>query len=734
MSNKLIKMTNFSKREKDIARYMQEVRDIQDAKLTRRELFKMGLTAGVGGLTAVGGKNFLPNLAHAQNGVEDAGGTDAGGAAMISPLCTMPWADPLPIPKAAKSINHFQGPLPDKKGCKDRYSYFNPGNGTQFNTDEHGENKLGAFEDFSESRTEEHQYWDELGGLDACTRYELMAAEIDWNFYSDQDGRGLNSKVWTYVDMNSDAVGVLRINAHYGHPILMRMYNCLPKNGRDNQGFGINQISPHLHNAHNPSTSDGGPLRFWESGQWYDFWYPNIRAGFASTHKEGTFYKGNWCQGNWHETQSTLWFHDHRFDFTAPNVYKGMASFYTLFSDDIDLDTCDESTGLGLPSGEYDIPLVFADKVFDPSGQLFFDTFNTDGILGDQQTVNFKIKPYLEVKRRKYRFRMLDGGPSRFIELSLSNAAPLVRIANCGNLLPQAQVVPSIRLGVAERADVIIDFSQYEPGTEIYLENRLEQLNGKGPTGKILPSSDSTKVLKFIVTDDSFEDASATMETLIAQEMVPMPNPADNPVATKRSFSFGSRQGAWEVNGQFFSPAVISAYPIQGTAEEWEFTSGGGWAHPIHTHHEEFQVLTRDNGPPAIDDLSRKDVVRIGDSAVGTENTGKLTMYMQFRDWLGDYPMHCHNVVHEDHAMMVRFKIVNEDGSNTPAPFALTPPPGIVYPPRKDNPPIDNGGNPSPEVTPKSVKKPVRRKKNKNRKGKKSFSERLSHWLHSLWQ
>ena len=690
MFRKIMKTSSFSKQERDIARYMDEVRTIQEAKLSRRELFKMGLTAGVGGLTAIGGKSFLPNLAQATEVLDN-----SSNSMVISPTCTMPWADPLPIPKAAVSINNFQGPLPDKKGCKDKYSYFNPGNGTQIKTNDHGVDELGDFEDFSEARTEEHQRWDELGGLDACTKYELMAKEIDWNFYSNADGRGLTSKVWTYVDMNSDATGVLRINAHYGEPILMRMYNCLPKNGRDNQGFGINQMSPHLHNAHNPPTSDGGPLRFWESGQWYDFWYPNIRAGFASTHNGGTYYKGKWCPGDWQETQSTLWFHDHRFDFTAPNVYKGMASFYTLFSDDINLDTGDESTGLRLPSGEYDIPLLFADKVFDQSGQMFFDAFNLEGIVGDQQTVNFKIKPFLEVKRRKYRFRLLDAGPSRFYEFSLSNGAPLVRIANCGNLLPQAQVVPSIRLGVAERADIIIDFSQYAPGTEIYLENRLEQLNGKGPTGNILPSSDSTKLLKFIVTDAAFEDASATLETLIAQEMVPMPDTSANPVVQKRSFSFGTRQGAWTVNNEFFSPSVISAYPIQGTAEEWEFTSGGGWAHPIHVHHEEFQVLTRNEGAPALDDLSRKDVVRVGDSAQGTDNTGKLTVYMQFRDWYGDYPMHCHNVVHEDHGMMVRFKIVNADGSTTSTPYTGYKPPVV------NNPPV--------KKPPKGVKPPVKK-------------------------
>ena len=552
MFKKIIKATNFSRQEKAVARYMKEVRDIQEAGLTRRELFKMGLTAGVGGLTAIGGGSFLPNLAQASNGSGSSGsgsGSSGGSSSgsIISPPCTQPWADPLPIPKTCQSVATNQGPTPEKGQCQEIQTLWNPGNGP-----------LGALEDFTEARTEDHQRWDELGGLDACTKYELMAKEIDWNFYSDSDGRGLTSKVWTYVDMNPNsngefATGVLRFKAQYGSPVLMRMYNGLPKNGRDTQGFGINQCSPHLHNAHNPPESDGGPLRFWDSGKWYDFWYPNVRAGFASTHKNGTYHpNGLWCPGNWQETQSTLWFHDHRFDFTSQNVYKGLASFYTLFSKDINLDTDDETTGLRLPSGDYDIPLLFTDKVFDQSGQMFFDTFNIEGIVGDQQTVNFKIKPYLNVYQRKYRFRFLDAGPSRFIELSLSNGAKLTRIANCGNLLPRAQVVSSIRLGVAERADVIIDFSQYAPGTVIYLENRLEQTNGKGPTGKILPSSSQTQLLKFIVSGDPVVDNSASLTTLQTQVMVPMPDRTANPAKVKRTFSFDTSNGAWVVNGQFF--------------------------------------------------------------------------------------------------------------------------------------------------------------------------------------
>jgi len=110
----------------------------------------------------------------------------------------------------------------------------------------------------------------------------------------------------------------------------------------------------------------------------------------------------------------------------------------------------------------------------------------------------------------------------------------------------------------------------------------------------------------------------------------------------------------------FQAPLQISAFPTEGSCEEWTFTSGGGWSHPIHHHHEEGQVINRNGKAPATDDLARKDVYRIGDGSEGTANTTSLTINLQLRDWLGDYPVHCHNVVHEDHGMMFRFKIVDK--------------------------------------------------------------------------
>jgi FtsP/CotA-like multicopper oxidase with cupredoxin domain len=433
----------------------------------------------------------------------------------------------------------------------------------------------------------------------------------------------------------------------------VRIHNALPK---ENNGFGINQTSTHLHNGHTASESDGGPTHFYDAGLFKDFHYANVRAGFASTHPSSTLDGKKVVPGDVHETLGFCWFHDHRFDFTAQNVYKGLVGFYTIFSDDIYLDTGDETTGLMLPSGPYDIPMVLADKVFDPTtGELFFDLFNIDGILGDKYTVNGKIQPFLEVQRRQYRFRILNGGPSRVYELFLSNGKPFIQLTNDGNLLPQALSRQSIRLGVAERVDVIVDFRYAHLGDKLYLQNRLEQLDGRGPTGKIIAP---TNLVEFRVVSD------ATVSTEVSPGKPLLALPDRRATVRSRRWDFGRSGGEWVINGELFDPDVIRAQVQQNTAELWTFTGGNGWQHPVHVHMEEFQILSRNGKTQAvpIDEQARKDIIRIGDSAVGTDNTGEAQIFMQFRDFHGDYPLHCHNVVHEDHAMMVRFEVVDPKG------------------------------------------------------------------------
>jgi FtsP/CotA-like multicopper oxidase with cupredoxin domain len=132
--------------------------------------------------------------------------------------------------------------------------------------------------------------------------------------------------------------------------------------------------------------------------------------------------------------------------------------------------------------------------------------------------------------------------------------------------------------------------------------------------------------------------------------------PDMDPVINKtRTWNFNRQNGAWTVNGQLFNRNVVNARCKQGTAEIWNIENGGGgWSHPIHLHYEEFRILSR-NGvaiKPGDVEYARKDVIWLHPGE-------KLKIYVKFRDFLGKYPLHCHNVVHEDHAMMARYDIVD---------------------------------------------------------------------------
>ena len=111
---------------------------------------------------------------------------------------------------------------------------------------------------------------------------------------------------------------------------------------------------------------------------------------------------------------------------------------------------------------------MLADKAWDANGQLYFDIFQLDGFIGDVMTVNLCYKPFFEVERRKYRFRILNASVSRFFKLSLSDASPMVQIANDGNLMPQPVTLTQLdEQGIAERYDIIIDFSRYNLGDKV---------------------------------------------------------------------------------------------------------------------------------------------------------------------------------------------------------------------------------------------------------------------------
>src|ERR1051325_1907328 len=126
---------------------------------------------------------------------------------------------------------------------------------------------------------------------------------------------------------------------------------------------------------------------------------------------------------------------------------------------------------------------MLADKAWDASGQLAFDKFEFDGFLGDQMTVNLTYKPFMEVERRKYRFRILNGSVSRFFKIALSDGSTMIQIGNDGNLLPKPVVLTQLdEQGIAERYDIVIDFSRYSVGAKVSLVNLTVHQDGKKPS------------------------------------------------------------------------------------------------------------------------------------------------------------------------------------------------------------------------------------------------------------
>jgi FtsP/CotA-like multicopper oxidase with cupredoxin domain len=118
-----------------------------------------------------------------------------------------------------------------------------------------------------------------------------------------------------------------------------------------------------------------------------------------------------------------------------------------------------------------------------------------------------------------------------------------------------------------------------------------------------------------------------------------------------REFSFSRTKGSWAINDKLFDNKPIAS-PKRGTAEVWNLRNlSGGWAHPIHIHFEEGRILKRNGGDPPPWERGRKDVYFIGPNE-------SVSVFLRFRDFTGKYIMHCHNTIHEDHAMMGRYDIV----------------------------------------------------------------------------
>ena len=537
------------------------------------------------------------------------------------------------------------------------------------------------------------------------------AAPIAPRFHPRMPIQNANS-MWTYGGTAPPKL----LQGRYGEPILFRQHNGLSADVRQNGGFGRHTLSTHEHNGHHGAENDGFAGAFFFPGQFYDYHWPIVHAGLNSINTTATDPRAGAPDGNggitrlpgdWRETMSTHWFHDHAFSFTSQNSYKGIAGAFNLYSSlDRGNEAINDGVNLRLPSGkakdwgnlDYDVNLVISDKAFDQSGQLTFDIFDFNGFLGDVMTVNFASHPYFEVERRKYRFRLLNGSVSRFLKLALSDASPMIQIANDGNLLPRPVVLTELdQQGTAERYDVVIDFSRYSAGTRVHLVNLAEHNDGRRVAKDLSiaeavsgRSSDPCvgRLLEFrIARDAAYPDMS-----LVPAELIPNPDLSAIPISRTRDFEFGSGAnqpstsvtadvGKWGIKtdgGALLAADYgrVTAAPRAGTREVWNLRNNNGAAdHPIHIHFEEGQILSRDgsaaNVPPW--ERGRKDVYRLRPG-------GSMQITIQFRDWGGMFMEHCHNSVHEDHAMLMRWE-TNALGSTdlVPLPTPVPTPQGVKF-------------------------------------------------------
>jgi FtsP/CotA-like multicopper oxidase with cupredoxin domain len=711
-------------------------------KVSRRELIKWGLITSAGAIAPIGGLSpFVPSV-HASGGSGGSGNVGNGipTGAPPSPLFgVQAFSTPMPrfdvIPRGTNPLGGDLTPVPVAQVDENN----------RINVDAALGGGTGPAEGRPPGPIWAHQQWDKFPprvsvemsqaqaqtntvynpGCDSKYNSGIDPTQpIPLKFHPQFPTQDPNS-VWTF----NGTIPPKLVQGRYMEPILFRHHNKLPADVNQNNGFGRNTISTHEHNGHHGAENDGFTGAFFFPNQFYDYHWPIVLAGLLSINTNATDPKAGTpndaggidkIPGDWHETMSTHWFHDHMFTFTSQNVYKGNAAMFNIYSALDRGSEVSDGVNLCLPSGtskswgclDYDVNLMLADKAFDANGQLFMDIFQFDGFLGDVMTVNLTYKPYFEVERRKYRFRILNASVSRFFKVAIAdaqgNAVPFFQIANDGNLFPNVITLTQLdEQGIAERYDIVVDFSRFNIGDKCWFVNLCEHANGKKPLADLTMaqalSGTSTdpcvgKFLEFrIVRDPAQQDQSQCFDGMV---MIPNPDLSKIPVARQRTFTFGSgasqpladrpenfttgaggQKGPWGVstdNGPMLNASWgrISAAPGYGTREVWTLQNGGGgWDHPIHIHFEEGQILARNGKASNVPawEKGRKDVYRLRPG-------GSVTLTMQFRDWGGMFMEHCHNTVHEDNAMLVRWEIDNGGAPFLrPLPTPVPTPQGVTF-------------------------------------------------------
>jgi FtsP/CotA-like multicopper oxidase with cupredoxin domain len=430
------------------------------------------------------------------------------------------------------------------------------------------------------------------------------------------------------------------INVMKGRRSVLRVRNFLPDL---NPLLGTDfTTSVHLHGSASLPQFDGFASDVTPPGFYKDYHYPNV------------------------QNARTLWYHDHGVHHTAPNAYAGLYAQYHIH-DAAEMDL--------LPQGEFDVPLTVGDAMFDADGRLAYDDNSESGLWGDIVLVNGVPWPVMKVKRRVYRFRVLVATVARSFRFALDTGDPVTMVATDGGLMPQSVEVGQWRQSSGERYELLLDFSRYRPGQQVVLRNLGNRNN--------IEFDDTDKVMAFEVTDAPFSKRDHTWhrvpQALVSTHAMEI---TERQARRSRVDVLERSGGLWVINDRTWGDVVRSNFqllnsaPALGDIEVVEFQNkSGGWFHPAHMHLVDFRVLDRNGRPPFDFELGPKDTVYLGEG----ETVRVLVEYGPHR---GRYMVHCHNLAHEDHDMMVQYAVGWKPGMPDPNDPILAAPARVDNLPR----------------------------------------------------
>lgn len=420
----------------------------------------------------------------------------------------------------------------------------------------------------------------------------------------------------------------------------------------------------HWHGLHVPHEMDGHPMYVIKKGDQFIY-------EFVVNNRPGTY-----------------WFHPHPHGKTGYQVYKGLAGLFIVENDQNDL-----------PSGEYEVPLVIQDRIFDSSNQLIYLENNVMdrmvGFLGNEIIINGQSNTSMKVNKATYRFRVLNGSNSRIYKLAWSDGADLTVIGNDGGLLSKPIDKPYMMLGPGERIEVWRDFSSTNSGEQISLKSLAfnsgttmgmmgsgrgmggGMMRGRGnmqssnnQSDSYIDNGDALTLYGFVVSDKQGEVIQLPtefepIEQFDLSEVVNQNSP--------RQFNFHFQRMEWLINGKTFEMNEVADWEKVklNTAELWEFINSGSgrggmggmmsMPHPVHIHGLQFQIIERDFSQVPTDVWnSMKD----GFIDEGWQDTFlllpdmRVKVVLRFEDFTGIFLYHCHNLEHEDMGMMRNYEVV----------------------------------------------------------------------------